>query len=505
MFFKRKPKPDDLLDDDVSDTQIEDAAEVKPSMLARFQNKQAKPAKGKAVKGGGGDSVEVIAHPEMPSKALAFGVRWRSVVSNKGRSEAIKFAKDEKATHYIFRGGQAAYGRIPADVTSDISVYPASLAAAKLHAGDCLYIIRIADGEYWVASTRNGTPTTLDRYIKNSVDVDALEIANIAFEQDPENRITVYTNLAYHNIENARTIQPHDLFDVPLADDARLAAIPKAESSIPKPVMAVVAVVVLGLTAQQAYKYWQQREAKRLAAMNAVVDEPPEVSWERAINEWQSKTAAPQSDGLNVARKSLDKLPATWSGWSMESATCNATDMLDQSGEMQRVWACGATYNRGQTGLLNREMEKVIPADYKATFIPLNKMSLSWQVVVPAKKIDITTFPSWQVHVIETASKFQHLEVALTQSPNIALVPLELPAPKKSDGTSVPPIDKVTGLKTGTLSIAGPLRSIDAVLANDINATWKTIQLTYTKDAKSAGLTTSALTAAITGDIYAKQ
>jgi len=443
------------------------------------------------------------------TKALAFGLLWKTIATAGGREAAVKIARDAGASQFVYRGQQVGMGLLEQDAAAaGTRIFPAAVIAARQHVGTSVCALRVGDaehGEYWIAVTANGAPTSTDEFHAGVDDAFALDRVRQLLEQfSNAGSLTVYTNIDGHGINDARAYGPTDMLAATLGVTDLLGPVPKAAVSIPKPVLVLGIVAVALLGAQSAYKWWDKRKQAQLAAMNAAGEQDPAQAWAQAISNWEATTTSSSGAGLLQARESLDRLPVQWDGWVLSTAACRAAPINTTASPPNRSWTCQASYVRQPVGVFNREMEHKLPADWKVAFTPLNNMQVSWNFVQGAQPIKIASLRPANYYKVEVVSRLQQLSPALAGEVNFAFVPVQIPAPKKADGTVMPPTPAAEGLALAAITVKAPLRSIDALIKADIEADWRELVIVYDNQGPKWTIKGSALMAEAKGDMYAK-
>ncbi len=446
-----------------------------------------------------------IASDAEGEKSIAFGVTWRAIASrNGGRQDALKLARAAGGTHLTFKQQQYGYGVLPADVVEPI--YPAAQVAARQHGGDGVYAIKIFPGEYWLAVIRGGQPSSIDRVIHADTDLEVIGAAQAEIAEGVKEEVhyTIYTNIDDHGlVGDVIGLAPEDLLLAAVGDEDVLEPIPKSASAIPKPVLYALLLAVVAGIGNKGWDMYQTRERERLARMNVVADEPPQQAWARATAQWAAEHAAAAPSGLIAARVSLGKAPVVWGGWWLETATCDAGAPATNS----RVWNCSARYVRPETGKFNRDMDKVVPDGWRVQYQGLSLIVASWTFTQPSEPFRFEGLQKVGYHQVETVSRLQRLQPAFSQVGAISFTPVAIPAPKRKDGTAVPVIDSVPKFSEGTVAVKGPLRSLDALIADGIPADWTHLSLSYVPNSSgaTASLKSSAITADARGAVFATQ
>lgn len=458
----------------------------------------------------------VVAVDEHEPKGIAFGVSWRAVASRSStRSDAIKIARSGGATHLVSSLQQFGYGNIPADsAPAGTKVFAAARVAARQHGGDAIYALKIfPDGnEYWFAVVRGGQPSSIDRVILSDNDMDLIDAARKEIESGLEDDISyaVFTNLEDHDLsDKARGLTVPDLLLAAAGEEDVLQPLPKKSGEIPKPVIGVVAVAVLVALGNKGWSMYQEKERKRLAMLNATVKESPEQAWARATQAWADAHRAADPQGLAAVRVSLGSVPLVWSGWELQSATCNAVPPAavqpGAAAQSDQRWSCNAVYNRSQLGRLNREMKDSIPEGWTVQYRGLDTLTGSWTVTQAAQPFKYDALRSVESHMIETVSRLQKLSPAFAQAGDLTFVPVDITPPRRKDGTAVPPVASVPQLRAASFTLKAPLRSIDALIDAGIEGEWQQIGMQFKRaDGEKVDIKTSAVNADIKVLIFAK-
>jgi hypothetical protein len=461
-------------------------------------------------------NLELIYENEASNRALAIGVRWKRIASSGGRQDAWRIAREAGASHAVFQGQQLGMGLLPATADRSTRVYPAALIAARHLGGNNLVALRIDEGFYWICETHSGQPTDIDEILRGADDASVLARLRELLDRNAALGAPV---VVHTNIEDAglptRPLEMADLFGSVLTDADQITPLPKSAASIPKPLLAAIGVAILVLLAQHGLKKYDTWKRAKLLATNELAMADPVQAWSEAISNWESKVAAPDARGLMAVRTELDRLPVQWNGWRLERSECKAAGLNGAS----RTWSCIARYTRGTMGATNRQLAQDIPAHWSASWLPLGGLQLTWSVQQAAQKISIDKLKKPEFFNIEVASRIQEIEPAIGNDLVFSFAPIVIPAPKQNDGTVIPADARVGGLQSAALVVKAPLRSIDALVASDIEVDFKSMSITYAADTatdfKSMSLTdaagvsgkikASALQAEVKGDFYAKR
>lgn len=458
------------------------------------------------------------------NRTLAIGMTWRTVMVAGGATVALRMAKEAKATHYCQVDGQVVgYGTLrPKSRKNPLPslIFPAASVAAHYLGGDALIALHLSESEVWLAFIRAGVPSGTEEIITGTSDLSLDELVSARCREliDPSPQFMVYTDLDLdlgERVSSVVNFALSQLLDIPPRQTDKL-LLTEAKGSfeglkIPGPVIAMgtVALVLFGgWTGYGQWKKYKAADERAKEAARVAREENPEIVWKAAFAKFRQSTPNPSVDAIKQVRESFRMLPAKWMGWSVKTATCKAADPAGGN----QVWACIAHYNiTARIGAAtNLQLKPTVPAGYTVNFLPTKSLNLTWMVTTHSPPIDISKLPSRIEHLVGTASKIQRLAPAFNEAPTIAFAPVKLDAPRgKRSGTVIPMPATFVMPTSSKLSIKGPLRSVDTILANGLAADWRTMTLIFNESSRAdgrqpTGIRQSALQAEITGVLYAK-
>lgn len=439
---------------------------------------------------------------------LTFGLTWRSLVSRTAEEDAIKLARDAKASHYLFLNRQVGFVRLSTDLlkASDPPKLSAAAQVVGRHfGGNAVFAIQLDSDEFWFATVRNGAPTSLDEICKRMTLPVASEKAARLCEGLAADEVdfVIYSDIS--GVSGARHLSLPEIFRLPEAGVLR--TIPKQTASIPKPVLYTLAAIALVLAGQQAFKHggkFVDRLRPKVKVLQPVED--PKGAWNAAFASWLKEQIGANQDGLRAAHAQLLMIPVELNGWRLQTASCKAQALRD--GQRARSWACAAAYTRLPGASLTRDLMPQAPKTWAISLTPLNGLAASWsyqQDALPA--LDLDALVPVRAHQIDTASELQGIAPALAQEPALVFSDIAITSPKSSDGKPfgiehAPP--EVQNLKTASIVLKGPLRSIDyAMQKSAIPADWNALSIGIVPGS-DASIKQSRVVAEITGVLYAK-
>lgn len=471
-----------------------------------FGKRSASSGSAKAGKGarGSGNS-QLLADPAGSSAVLVFGAGWRTMVSSKSTKAAAKqLIKSYRPSHFVIHQHLVGYallqGKLPDKFAGEL--YSAALLASKLHTGPTLYLMTLGEGQYWMALTRNGLPTATDEVFREESSAKAVLRARNFLAQFEGEFIVVYTDIETSAFEATRPFSLVDLFEVPRAKEDLFEAY-KQSASLPKPVMYGMIALCGVILAQKGWDYYKRTYTVRDQGIVTVQDDPPEVAWGRAIQEFERTLVKPAAlADYTMLRGELLELPVLLKGWSLYGMRCERSDIHETA---KRKWACNATYKRGGFGLTSKDLQqeaKSILVDKQLTFPDLETAVVSWSKVSGLEKIKLADLPLVSDIQMDVMAHLQRAESGMSDRPSLAFIPLELTPPRRQDGTVYAPIDTVPALSQSTLTLRGSLHTMDYLASRIPGFGWKSfgVQVSLEVSPKQKDLKNSFFSVELTGD-----
>lgn len=438
------------------------------------------------------------------SYALAFGMRWRTLLKSGGRDASVNMARAAKATHFVHLSQQVGYGVFSKQKAKDL--YPAAMMAAKINAGVGLFCLTLGEGLFWICVVRNGFPTAADDIIQGA-EADATQRMRQILAQFADESITVYSDIRHAGITGLHEFSLYDLFDVAKTSSDLIHVLPKAGSRIPVPIMLAVVIGTGLLLGQKFWNDYKKSEKLRQIAMLKSQDEDPIVAWAPVLRKFLADNVKADNSSLVKVRGAISDLPAMWQGWWLTGARCQASETMVDG---KKNWACTANYKRTPVGPVSSSMEKVVkqlmPAS-SVSFPDISNMSVSWAFAVSASPLTLDSLITPESQTLTMISALQPLSPLLAMQPDFKMTPLELPAPKMSDGKTYPKPDSIPDFFTGQVLLKGPLRSLDLAVTKLPAVDWRAIGIQFDEKASPSakGLTASSLMAELDGRILAKK
>jgi hypothetical protein len=420
-----------------------------------------------------------VAYDAAGNRGLAFNLSWRSIATRGGRKEALRVARAGGATHALVRAGQVGMGVLPKrSCRPGARLLPAAMVAARQHPGTAVCCVEVTPGEYWLALSIHGAPTSTDLFLSGVSADEALQRARALLDGlgDAQAGATLHTNIPGCTLPNARPYTPADMLEAIVPEGDVLRLVPR-----PPPARGFLLGALLLVAASVAWQQYRSRsDAAGRSASAMVLPPAPDLqsAWAAAVVRWAAGVPMPRAGALQPARDSLGDLPVHWHGWLLVQAGCRASD-LEPGAPTHRNWHCEAKYQRGPGALLNRDMVSRAPAGWRLRLLPLGALQLRRTVQEPASPVRPDELPPVSHFEVEVASRLQRLAPAFSGDVRLAFTPVAVEPPTDAAGQVLPPPAQSLAPFRADFHWTGPLRSIDALLAEGVAAQWQAIHLTH--------------------------
>lgn len=375
--------------------------------------------------------------------------------------------------------------------------------AASLGQGLSFVALRLAAGGIWVCGSIDHAPAAgFDQVVDNKAGAQAIfeRFVDRAFGQ-----VEVYCSEPDLLVTSGQTESITLAQIIAAAADSEPLA--KAGFSVPLPYLYVGGALVLVLAGTRGWDYWraeQQRQAELLATANAI---DPIKAWTDAYTAYAKQKPIYGQKSLEALREAIATPPPSIAGWRLKTMTC--TPAVEK-------WACVMQFERTvDVGLdpTNSDFERLRPRhwygiEYRDTNLTLAVMDV--QTGVEALNID--ALPALEVQQRVGISAVQKRLRAFASHKLGPFAEEQISAPLNKSGEAIPkPAElKLSIYKANLEELTGPLRNVDLFVADDVPVSWVSVTVTFdrlTPDWLEKGESTlnkSAITAKLTGEIYAK-
>lgn len=430
------------------------------------------------------------------TRALAFGLTWRTTLGNDPDAVAAKIAIREKAVAYT-RGGarSTVVGLLRTKKRSElpggrVEVYSAAAVFARAFARGPVALTMKIPGGIWLAAAFDGV-------VVLGTDVIHPDPAQAQAHLDQLRE--TYRGLTVYGDQDGERRMPPNALAHQLDASTRLKRTVRRYAQVPILAWAALASLVAWGAADYGYDWYQdaqraKREAERQAARHA----DPIASWQAAVQAWADRTPEHGGPVLQSMLQEVENVPVSAGRWELADIDCDPG-----------AWRCSARYQRAHLGT-NQELRDALPSDWALHWPNLQSAVAQWPMAQPApvQSLRLDALSAGTDLVLSWASRLQRLSPALADLAlgEPAAVTIEPPTETQPDGTPATmalPQDPQLRLPTARgLIVNGPMRSL-YLLALPAGTTLERLQIRRTPLA-SAGIAASALTATLTGKIHAK-
>lgn len=436
--------------------------------------------------------------------SVGFGLRWRTLLKAGGREASSAMASASKGTHYIHLSHQVGYGIFPKKML--VEAYPAALLVAKINAGVGVFCLEVDQGRYWFCVVRNGVPTATDEIIDFADESQAVSHVRLICEQFSGEQIDIYTDLRNTGLTDAHEFKLVDVFDIPRSDTDVLVEIRKKKTSIPKPIMIAVIVGAGLLLGQKFYKDYQSEQRAKMLSMALNQDEDPEVVWAPIVRAFLAENAKPNNASFELIRRGVVEFPVLWGGWYLQGIRCQSSPLV----EGLKPWSCSGSFKRTPIGKTSEEMIRLVKvknSSYNVSFPDIGSMIIGWSVSSPAQPVSLDDMLPPEEVSIKMLSALQPVIPVLAATPDFRLVPVDLKAPKMSDGRDYPKPDSVPDFLYSDVIVRAPFRSVDYLMGAIPDVDWISFGMTFDEktSASQRGMTSSSLMVELSGKVLAKK
>ena len=430
------------------------------------------------------------------TRAMAFGLTWRTTLGNDPDAVAAKIAAREKAVAYTRGGARSTVvgllrTRKRAELPGGrIEVFSAAAVFARAFARGPVALTMKVPGGIWLAAAFDGVVVLGTDVIHGT---EAQARAHLEQLQATYRGLTVYGD---H--EGQRKLPPNALADQ-LDASTRLKRTALTYARIPVPVWMALGGLAAWLAADYGYALYRdaqyaKREAERLAAMAT----DPVASWQAAIAAWAAQIPEHGGGVLQTMLREIERVPLSADRWELAEIDCAPA-----------AWRCSAHYRRGHLGT-NQGLRDALPSGWTLHWPDLQTAVAQWPMTPPAPSatLQADALPDASEIALSWASMLQQLapafaDLALGEPAAAAIAP---PVETRPDGTQAAiafPRHHPMRLPTSReLIVNGPMRTL-YLLTLPMGSTIARLQVRRTPLA-SADIAASALSATLTGRIHAQ-
>lgn len=437
---------------------------------------------------------------------LVVGMNWRPIVV---QGDALKVARrkaqEDGASWLLFmqREQQVGTAALPkgAKPPKGQRWYSAARIAGLLYPNGYHFLLVNCDGGVWVCGLVDGVPrypfdAILDeieaaKYLRNFREIVALETegdAAVTVHGDAKIRVDELNPISWDEIAS-------NTDDLAMLSPLR----PSLWSALPAPAKVGLGALVVFMAFSQAKSYYNQVQAQKRAAEEALSAVDPVQEWRAVYNKWVG-TVPPVGPGvLNAWRDAMTRIPLVIKGWALVRVECKLS--IDK-------WMCSATYDRNANRhadptLIDFEENK--PAGWIVEAKTLDVLNATFEAPVQASRLQIEKLPTIKQFMDREFSIIQRTSRAFGKVTPSSFTPAKVEPPRKPDGTALDQPVGMAKVASAAISIEGAMRSLDLEEIAELPIAWRLITLDVKESQGSIGINASRLVVAAQGDFYAKQ
>jgi hypothetical protein len=283
------------------------------------------------------------------------------------------------------------------------------------------------------------------------------------------------------------------------------ASLTGAMGAVPGPIKLLVLVAGTFLIGKFLVVPMGKSVYQQFFAPKAVVEDPVAM-WEAASEAWLAERKLPAKDSLKAAVEGILDMPSAINAWQLASAECK----LQAS---NKAWDCRASYQRPVKNTLatSRTFSAMLPKTWSVS--EWKSLNEAWvQFSVPVTGTPVT----FKVNEQDTRAEVLVAVPSAIQSllPVIADVAsslgkfeaVKVTPPVFAAGGSPPKPPQLNLPSRSEIALTGPMRSFIGI--EDVDAlkkiAWRSIAVTFSKDAVNANRSTSRFQTVLTGEVYAR-
>ena len=416
------------------------------------------------------------------SRQLLFGLDWLPLITDRADRTAYALARRQRASHYVHAGQMAASAGFcylrAGQARRGSALHSAAQCLARLHgSGTVAAILPLDESVYWFAAVHEGAVVAR---------TDSLHVSPQAALEIVEDLRRAYPGLTLLGMGDV----------LPPSLDA-LEAMCGAETQLLKVrryarlVLPASSLLAAGLAAWAYVSFWPNPVSPAGSSPPVSAQEAARL-WRGAVDDAFRGVALHGVAGTRAALESFYALPASLSGWVLNSAACTP---------MPGFWKCEARYRRSRIQASNDLFLAAAPAGWDVRFSSIDHAVPSWRVPIPMPPVGVDQLRSTTHNQRHWQSALQAIRPAFTQMSVGQAQAIAVKAPVSEAGL---PVARPADLQlpgTRSIQIGGPLRSASLLLAHVRDVQWKNLAL-LVSDIQTPNLKTSRFTVTFVGELY---
>lgn len=464
---------------------------------------------------------------EIISDRYVVGMAWRPIVAGVGGSPAVlarRKARADKGNWYSHTDRQTQVGiaTLPkrTKVGKGESLQSAGrLAGARASLNTAFFALSLDEaglpGQAWTCGLDKHFPVNgFDAVVPVEQVRDQLE-AFIERQQVRAEEIVVYSDLADYLQVNEHASWADDITSGQ-HEDATTAVRPVTGGLLDgasQGKRTLVYVGVLGVVGFFAWDQYSQASRAREIARARAMQADPTVEWNATMLRWAAAQGGHGAQALHALRKAIGAVPTNVANWALADVACE---------KGLEAWICRATFDRtkhlkrdpttAQFHAQRPQSWAVVSEAGAAARSSVDTIVASFSVPVDSKPLALAALQPMRWHEINTVSALQRASRAFVQvgmDPfRSALDPTlagRMEPPKGADGTALPLPAGMAAPVVSSITLNGPMRSLDLEEISSLDVSWRAFTFSFATSAAKPSLTSSSITVAAQGNVYAKK
>lgn len=427
---------------------------------------------------------------------LVLGMTWKVLLGQKLGVMAVQAALQAKASHYSHTPniGSVGFTNIRPGVKT-VYVSAASIVASQKTMGDFLVGLALNETDTWLCGVSNGTVVAGYDIVVNGAQSLAQIVSGFKVRFEEASLIgDIDQGFAAEYGWDAIT---EGLASKEFRRNATIRTTSKGLSErlevVPKKVLIFGGLALVLLVGQRFV----------LPAVSNIFNKPQEVAvvdpneaWSDALNQWVIAHPVSSQGSLNELLDALANQPLVVAGWQ-------ATDFDCVWG--QKSWQCTTKYSASKRSHTNKAFDAAKPKDWTATFTPMRDALARYSIATSTAQIDLKSLKPVADYELITMSQLQEITPLSPEAPSPigTFAPVAVPGPQTPEGQPIEKSAEIVLPKVSQMKIAAPLRNIAAFQSWINDVAWTNVSLRIERG-KDPSAKDSAITMALTGNIYAK-
>jgi hypothetical protein len=252
------------------------------------------------------------------------------------------------------------------------------------------------------------------------------------------------------------------------------------------------------------YRDYRAKEARTAAARAKL---PPEVAWQRGVEEWARNTRLPKDGGLREVLEAIYAQPLARGDWRTTEIACKRADV---------TWTCETMLKRPEASMSTiLDLEAAVGSTGKVKPLDLTQAKVTWSFKVEVKPLVLAAMPKLADTISPLTAFIQQWSLAFPGVRGLPTVsPVQIAPAPNPDGT-VTAVDLNSAspkVFVARLSVQeSPLRSMSVFLEpqpdrfDPRRIAWHALSLRVMKAEQPSVSQSALVVSAASGDVYGVQ